>query len=85
MIVGSDKSVYDDLEDRVYMTDDGWVMFFVDDKERLLFWVPAEQRSTLKVPKLEYIAGLAGTHEHTELDLSQFVHGAEWMKCYRAA
>ncbi len=57
---------------------DGWVTS--PSRHRLLFWVPRDFRERLLMPGQQLILGV----EPLELDLSQFVHGPDWAKCYQA-
>ncbi|KZT41001.1 WD40 repeat-like protein [Sistotremastrum suecicum HHB10207 ss-3] len=53
----------------------GWVF---GEKEERLFWVPSPLRqSFVKLP-----AQLEDNPDATSVDLTNFVHGTEWMKCY---
>ncbi|KAJ7665615.1 WD40 repeat-like protein [Mycena rosella] len=55
--------------------DDGWVL---NSAGELMFWVPPWLREGLYLPRNTLVICGQGT---TKLDLSRFVHGAEWQKC----
>ncbi|PSR83714.1 hypothetical protein PHLCEN_2v5646 [Hermanssonia centrifuga] len=57
---------------------DGWVTS--PSRHRLLFWVPPDFRDRLLMPGQQLVLGV----EPLELDVSQFVHGSDWAKCYQA-
>ncbi|KAJ7089464.1 WD40 repeat-like protein [Mycena epipterygia] len=54
---------------------DEWVLNAAGD---LMFWVPPWRRIGLYMPRNTLVISADGT---TELDLSRFVHGTEWIKC----
>lgn len=64
----------------VKLRNDGWVVVVGADEDRLLFWVPVEQRDTLILPVRKTILG----GEPSELDLANFSHGPKWTQCYSA-
>ncbi|KAJ7653603.1 hypothetical protein DFH06DRAFT_1204133, partial [Mycena polygramma] len=45
----------------------------------LVFWVPPWLREGLYLPHNTLVISAKGT---TKLDLSRFVHGTEWTKCF---
>ncbi|KAJ7660693.1 hypothetical protein DFH06DRAFT_1193167 [Mycena polygramma] len=45
----------------------------------LVFWVPPWLREGLYLPHNTLVISVKGT---TKLDLSRFVHGTEWTKCF---
>ncbi|KAJ7654051.1 hypothetical protein DFH06DRAFT_994143 [Mycena polygramma] len=45
----------------------------------LMFWVPPALRESLYFPPGTLAISARGT---TKLDLSRFVHGTEWAKCF---
>ncbi|KAJ6597501.1 WD40-repeat-containing domain protein [Mycena vulgaris] len=60
---------------RCTMDDAGWI---TGEGDELLFWVPPENRAGLWLPDTLAIIGA----QPTILDLSRFVHGDSWAKCY---
>ena len=56
---------------------DGWIC---GNKGELLMWIPPLHRLYLHRPSNIWISG-SEKHE-THLDLSSFVHGYGWMKCF---
>jgi hypothetical protein len=43
-----------------------------------MLWVPPELRSALYSPG---VVDIIGVLDNTKIELSQFVHGADWLKC----
>lgn len=56
---------------------DGWVL---GPHEELLLWIPHEHRQ-LCHPWHTIVIG----REITELDLSKFAHGPEWVECFNTS
>ncbi|OCH89025.1 WD40 repeat-like protein, partial [Obba rivulosa] len=56
-------------------SDSGWIR---GPREELVLWVPDEYRSTLWWPRSTLIIG----RSRVSYDMSRFVHGMEWVKCY---
>ena len=57
------------------LSDDGWVRQGGKEGE-LLFYVPLIHRVGFRQPTIARVIG----REHTEVDMSHFVHGDEWEK-----
>jgi hypothetical protein len=53
----------------------GWILGPCNE---LILWIPPHHRYGLHLPRTITNCGV----KPTELDLSQFVHGHSWMKCY---
>ena len=60
--------------DQSVIEDDGWIH---GNKGELLMWIPVLHRTSLHRPSNVWVAG---KHE-TCLDLSNFVHGHDWIRC----
>jgi WD40 repeat protein len=61
--------------DQSVIDDDGWIC---GNKGELLMWIPPLHRTGLHRPSTIWVVG---KHE-TRLDLSKFVHGRSWMRCF---
>ncbi|KAJ6573400.1 hypothetical protein DFH09DRAFT_915981, partial [Mycena vulgaris] len=54
----------------------GWAS---SDSSKLLFWIPGPRRNGLWSPHTRLIIG----RDQTLLSFDDFVHGANWVECYR--
>ena len=59
---------------------EGWLRYYPSDE--LMFWVPFEFRSGLYSPG---VVNILGVLDNTKIELSQFVHGADCLKCQKKA
>ena len=60
--------------DQSVIEDDGWIC---GNKGELLLWIPLLHRENLHRPSNVWVAG----KYETSLDLSNFVHGHDWIRC----
>jgi hypothetical protein len=58
-----------------HLNDDGWMCTPLG---QLLFWVPLVYRPNLWRANNVFVIG----KDSIKLDLTQFMHGQEWQKCY---
>ncbi|KAH9946527.1 hypothetical protein B0H21DRAFT_693525 [Amylocystis lapponica] len=65
-----------DFDDFAYL-DGGWMK---GRHGELLFWVPSHHRQELLWPRNTTVIGVPGAG----LDMSHFVHGSSWHKCYKS-
>ncbi|KAJ3551274.1 hypothetical protein NM688_g4800 [Phlebia brevispora] len=63
----------------IVLRQDGWVRVVVDNEEKLLFWIPPEQRRHVVHPMLKWTNALPFV---VNFDLRNFRHGSEWTNCY---
>lgn len=64
------------FNDSSELSEDGWMRGQHDEK---LFWVPEHCRKGFYWPRTRGVLGAQGT----AVDLSKFVHGTEWTKCWQ--
>ncbi|KAJ7660679.1 hypothetical protein DFH06DRAFT_1400029, partial [Mycena polygramma] len=60
----------------IFDFESGWIK---STSGELMFWVPPWLREGLYLPHNPLVICAKGT---TKLDLSRFVHGTEWTKCF---
>ena len=61
----------------VHLNTDGW-LYGTDSS--LLLWIPPDYQSRLMFPHMQI---LISKHTPISLDLSNFVHGKDWVKCFK--
>ncbi|KAE9400481.1 hypothetical protein BT96DRAFT_647096 [Gymnopus androsaceus JB14] len=64
------------LFQKIYLDSQGWLH---GSNSSILLWIPPEYQPTLVVPPLQLLISISG---QTTLDLSNFVHGNDWVRCW---